>query len=68
MTAEARHDVVWLSDALIEAETEKAVLVTNARGAETWLPKSQLGFYADGRISVPRWLAEQRELEGERHG
>lgn len=66
--SDSRHDVVWLDADAIQVETEKAVLVTNARGAEVWLPKSQLGFYSGGRISVPRWLADQRELEVERHG
>lgn len=61
---EPRHDVVWIDDDAVQAETERAVLVTDARGAEVWLPKSQLGFYADGRISIPRWLADRHELEG----
>ena len=62
----ARQDVVWVDDDAIQVETPKAVLLTNARGEEVWLPKSQLGFYADGRISVPRWLAERHEIDGER--
>lgn len=59
-----RNDVVWISDEAVIRQTEKAVQVENSRGENVWLPVSQLGFYADGKISVPRWLADEREIDG----
>lgn len=56
--------VVWISDDEVQIETDKAIQLENARGEMVWLPKSQLGFYADGRISIPQWLADDREIEG----
>lgn len=59
-----RNDVVWISDEEVIRQTEKAVQVENSRGENVWLPVAQLGFYADGKISVPRWLADEREIDG----
>jgi hypothetical protein len=56
------RDVVCIQDTAIEYQTNMAIAVENARGVRVWLPISQLEFYADGRISVPRWLAEEKEL------
>ena len=60
------NDVVWLDDTDIikNSASGKAILVVNAKGEEVWLPVSQLGFYDDGRYSVPRWLADEKGLEG----
>lgn len=58
------HDVIWIKDTDILHETEKAIQVENARAEKVWLPRSQINFYADGTISVPRWLAEEKEIEG----
>lgn len=55
--------VTWIADEDVKRETDGAIMVENSRGEEVWLPKSQLGFYQDGRISVPRWLADDREIE-----
>lgn len=60
-----RHEVVWIRDDAVLRETDKAIQVENARGDKVWLPRSQLGFYQDGRISVPRWLADDREIDGD---
>lgn len=57
-----RQDVVWIEEDAVLRETEKAIQVENARGEKVWLPRSELGFYQDGRISVPRWLADDREV------
>lgn len=59
----ARHDVIWLDAEDVLAETERAIQVENARGERVWLPRSQIDETSDGRISVPRWLAEDRELD-----
>ena len=57
------EDVVWINDGAVEARTEKAIKVENSRGEKVWLPVSQLGFYPDGKISVPQWLADEKEVE-----
>lgn len=59
-----RNDVVWISDESVIRQTEKAIQVENSRGENVWLPVSQLGFYHDGKISVPRWLADEKEIDG----
>ena len=49
----------------IVRETEMAVGVINVRGALVWLPKSEIRISeltAPPTISVPEWLADQREL------
>jgi hypothetical protein len=49
--------------------SEKAVLIEQANGAQAWLPKSQSWFhsYENGAdsfnyVSLPQWLAEQKNL------
>jgi hypothetical protein len=59
----SKQQVVWLDDEKIVRQTDKAVCVENSRGDKVWLPISQLGFYPDGRISVPQWLADEKELD-----
>lgn len=59
-----RSNVVWITDEAVIRQTDKAIQVENSRGENVWLPVSQLGFYPDGRISVPRWLADEKEIDG----
>ena len=60
----SRTESVWIDDSAILRQTEKAIQVENSRGEKVWLPVSQLEFYPDGKISVPRWLADEREIDG----
>lgn len=45
----------------IKHETEKAILVTNLKDEDIWIPKSQVEIYDEG-ITLPEWLAIRKEL------
>lgn len=69
MTADTDQVTVNVDEAL--RQTEKAVLV-RVGDAEVWLPWSQIDEGSDvrrdgdsGRVYIPRWLAEEKDLEYE---
>lgn len=45
----------------IRHETEKAYLIFDGT-KEVWLPKAQTQDNGDGTFTIPRWLAEKKEL------
>lgn len=55
------HDIIEVA-VEIKHQTEKAILVTNLRGLNTWLPKSQIEINSENEISLPEWLAVDKEL------
>ena len=60
----SRTESVWIDDGAVLRQTEKAIQVENSCGEKVWLPVSQLEFYPDGKISVPQWLADEKEIDG----
>lgn len=63
MSKAARSKVVDL-DLTVKHATDKAILVTNLKGKDVWLAKSQIdmGVMDDDPITVPEWLAIEKEL------
>lgn len=59
------HDIVDIS-CKIKHETEKAILVTNLKNKDIWIPKSQIEIDSNSRgiinFQIPEWLAEDKEL------
>lgn len=45
----------------IKHRTEKAILITKD-GKDVWLPKSQIEINDDDTITLPEWLAIEKEL------
>jgi hypothetical protein len=69
-----KFDKITVADVTVVKSTDKALLV-EVDGSEAWVPKSQLqqgGTITEdseegaaGTLVVPRWLAEEKEFEGE---
>jgi hypothetical protein len=60
MTRRANHDLVDISGE-IRARTQRAIQFYD--GARTvWLPLSQIEINDDDTITMPEWLAEEKEL------
>ena len=71
-----RFDEITVLGATVLRTSDKALLV-EVDGSETWVPKSQLKGKGDGvlteeseqgdtgKLVLPRWLAEEKEFEGE---
>ncbi len=57
------QDKVIDVEVLIIKQTEKAVLVKSADTLkQQWLPLSQVEVHNDGTITLPEWLAIEKEL------
>ena len=61
-SAEARVTVT----AEVIGESEKGVKVRLTDAREIWLPKAQTKTFANGEISILRWLAERNGISGGR--
>lgn len=55
------HDIIEVS-VIIKHETEKSILVDNLKGKPIWLPKSQIEIQNANEISLPEWLALDKDL------
>lgn len=55
------HDIIEVS-VIIKHQTEKAILVDNLKDKPIWLPKSQIEIQSETEISLPEWLAVDKEL------
>lgn len=55
------HSIIELS-VIIKHETDKAIMVENLKGKDTWLPKSQVEVDSPTEIQIPEWLAVDKEL------
>jgi hypothetical protein len=71
MADDGRHDQVAVQVDLLIRQTEKAALC-EIDGEEVWLPWSQIDEGSDikkdgdsGTVYIPRWLAEDKDLEYE---
>jgi hypothetical protein len=66
-----RRDIVTVGGMELIRSTEKAGLYVGDDGSEVWIPFSQLSHGSidtdgqSGEIYIPRWLAEDKELEYE---
>jgi hypothetical protein len=45
----------------IRYSTERAIMVWDGE-REVWLPKSQVEINTDGTVTMPEWLAKEKEL------
>lgn len=48
-------------EAEIRAETDRAVLLWDGK-TEGWVPKSQVEVNGDGTVTMPEWLAHEKEF------
>lgn len=55
------HDIIEVEVEIIH-QTETAIKVENLKGVNVWLPKSKIEIHDNGEISLPEWLAIDREL------
>lgn len=55
-----RHDIIEVAGRVLN-ETDKAIRFDDGV-REVWLPKSQVEVNTDGTISLPEWLAKEKEL------
>lgn len=60
MTRRANHELVDVAGE-IRAETAKAIQFFDG-DRTVWLPKSQIEVNDDGTVTMPEWLALEREL------
>lgn len=64
----SRHSWVEVRVSVVKKKTPAAVLVITYDGDEVWLPLSQLECdeieegETDITVSIPRWLADEKEL------
>lgn len=65
----AGRDLVKIEDVTVVRSTEKAGLYRTADGEEFWCPWSQADVNSVGKegetgdLWIPRWLAEDKEIE-----
>jgi hypothetical protein len=60
----SRNEILHFAYDTVEHETDKAWLVKLADSEKAWFPKSQCILNeGDSIIEVPRWLAEEKEIE-----
>lgn len=55
------HDIIEIA-AIVCHETDNAILIDDGGVEKTWLPKSMVEVHDDGTISLPEWLAMEKEL------
>lgn len=59
------HDIIEVS-CQKKHETDKAILVTNLKNKDVWLPKSQIEIDSDQKgiveLQLPEWLVVEKEL------
>jgi hypothetical protein len=60
MTRRANHDLVDIAGE-IRARTARAIQFYDGEHT-VWLPLSQIEINNDGTITMPEWLAEEKEL------
>ena len=69
--SQARYETVVVRDVTLRHSTKNAGLYRDEDGGEFWIPWSQLKEGSvdkdgdSGDILIPRWLAEEKELEYE---
>ena len=55
-----RHDIIEIAG-LVRHETDLAIFFDDGT-KRVWLPKSMVEVNDDGTVSLPEWLAEEKEL------
>jgi hypothetical protein len=60
MTRRSNHDLVDIAGE-IRARTQRAIQFYDGERT-VWLPLSQIEINDDGTITMPEWLAEEKEL------
>ena len=58
-------DIAWITFDAILRESDKAYLFDLGDGVHVWLPKSQIEDLGDDVVGIPKWLAEEKELESD---
>lgn len=60
-----RYHVRVEHEGIVKDDPKHQAVLFYCGGSEVWIPRSQMESYSEDYMVVPRWLAEERDLDYE---